>query len=428
MNAPELLIPFRDFAIALAIGALVGIERQKKQAEDPHPGIGGLRTFILFALAGALAAWLADHFAAPWVFVGAGALVTAAVVVGYLVHARSDPDAGLTTEMAAIVVYLLGGTAVVGYPELAVALAIVTSAVLAFKEPLHEAVERIGRDDLYAGLKLLIATFIVLPLLPDAVIDPWGAINPYRMGWLVILISLISLVGYVASRWLGSRQGIPLTGLCGGLASSTAVSISFARRSRERPADESLAGPLAVGLLLSWGVMFARIGVLVAAVRPPLLAALGLPLLLLVALSLALAFALRGRAGAPEEGRELPLRNPFSLMPAVRFAAVFAAVLLAVKLVGSRLSGANLYWVAGLAGLTDVDAITLSLASYARGGGDAGLAARAILIAALSNTVAKLAIVVALGAPVLRRRVGAAAAALFAGIGLCLALQSCLGG
>jgi uncharacterized membrane protein (DUF4010 family) len=423
VNEPELLIPFRDFAIALAIGALVGIEREKKQAEEQHRGIGGLRTFILFAQAGALAAWLADRFSAPWIFIAGAALVTAAVLVGYAVQARRQESFGLTTEMAAIVVYLLGGTAVAGYPELAVALAIVTSAVLAFKQPLHGVVERIGRDDLYAGLKLLIATFIVLPLLPDAPIDPWGALNPYRMWWLVILISLLSLVGYVASRWLGSRRGIPLAGLCGGMASSTAVSISFARRSREGPAGEGIAGLLATGLLLSWGVMFVRIGVEVAAICPELLRALWLPLLLLAALSGALAFASRRPGGAAGEARELPLRNPFSLMPAVRFAAVFAVVLLVVKLAGSHLRGSSLYWVAGLAGLTDVDAITLSLANYVGEGGDVALGAGAILLAGLSNTLAKLVIVLALGAPVLRRRVGVAAAALFAGAGLALVLQ-----
>src|SRR5512139_811527 len=122
-------IPFLDFAIALFIGALVGIEREKKASIGESRGIGGLRTFILFAEAGAVAAWLAERLAAPWIFVGASLCVTAAVLTGYVVHVRANPEAhGLTTEIAAIVVYLLGGTTLFGYPALAVALAIATSA------------------------------------------------------------------------------------------------------------------------------------------------------------------------------------------------------------------------------------------------------------------------------------------------------------
>src|SRR5262249_3127627 len=156
-------------------------------------------------------------------------------------HARAQASFGLTTEVAAVVVYLLGGTVVLGSPALAAALAIATATLLAFKAPLHTLVERIGRDDLVAGLQLLIATFIVLPVLPREPVGPWHALVPYRMWWLVILISTLSLVGYVATRALGSGRGIPLTGLFGGLVSSTAVSLDFARRSRESPGSAPLA-------------------------------------------------------------------------------------------------------------------------------------------------------------------------------------------
>src|SRR4030095_14965546 len=138
----------------------------------------------------------------------------------------------LTPAPVSMSLYLLAGLTTFGHAGLAVALAIATSAVLAFKAPLHASVERIGRDDLYAALKLLIATFIVLPVLPDRTVDPWGALNPYKMWWLVILISGLSLLGYVATRWLGSGRGVPLTGLFGGLVSATGVTLSFARPSR----------------------------------------------------------------------------------------------------------------------------------------------------------------------------------------------------
>ena len=147
--------------------------------------------------------------------------------------AEHDEQHGLTSEMAAIAVFLLGAMAVAGEAELAVALGVVTSAVLAFKQPLHGAVRRLDTQDVFAGLKLLIASFIVLPLLPDTTIDPWQAINPYKLWLLVVLISALSLAGYVAVRWLGSTHGSAITGLAGGLVSSTATTLNFARSSRD---------------------------------------------------------------------------------------------------------------------------------------------------------------------------------------------------
>ena len=415
MESFEFPVPIFDFAIALFIGALVGIEREKKQEFEGERGTAGLRTFLLFAEAGAVAAWLSQERATPWIFLGVGALVTAIVVAGYLAAARARREhVGVTTEIAALVVYLLGGTVLFGHAELAVALAIVTSAVLAFKQPLHESVERIGRDDLYAGLKLLIATFIVLPVLPNRPIDPWGALNPYQMWWLVILISGLSLVGYVATRWLGPGRGIALTGLFGGLVSSTAVTLSLARRSRE-PGGARLADALAVGILLSWTVMFVRIAIVAGLLAPDLLAPIGVPLALLTLVALATAGArqrrIRGSAASAEE--EVPLRNPFSLTAAVRFALLFAAVLLVVAIAQRWAPRSGVVLVAALAGATDVDAITLSLAGSAAGGElDIGLAAMAILIAALSNTAVKLGMTWTLGAPALRRPVAIAGALL----------------
>jgi uncharacterized membrane protein (DUF4010 family) len=312
---------------------------------------------------------------------------------------------------------------VFGHAELAVALAIATSAVLAYKEPLHGVVGRIDRDDLYAGLKLLIATFIVLPVLPDRPLDPWDAINPYQMWWLVILISGLSLVGYVATRWLGAGRGIPLTGVAGGLVSSTAVTLAFARQSRDT-AQRGVADALAAGVLIAWAMSFARVVVEVLAVHPPLLGALALPVsgLAVTAAGLAAASHRRSPRRAAGEAPEVPLRNPFSLSSAIRFALFFAVVLLAVALARRAASGTGLVVVAALAGLTDVDAITLSMAAYARDGGDPRLAARAIVVAALSNSVVKVALVAALGSAALRARIALASGVLVAVAAVLLAL------
>ena len=390
--------PFLQFAIALFIGALIGLEREKKKAAGGKLGIGGIRTFLLFAEAGAISAWLARQHAAPIIFVGAGALVTAMVVYGYREDVRQHPtDYGLTTEMAALVVFLLGGMVLYGHAEVAVGLAIATLAALAWKEPLHAFIHGLDSDDIFAGLKLLIATFIVLPVLPDRTLDPWGALNPYKIWLLVVLISGLSLVGYAAARWMGERKGLAITGLVGGLVSSTAVTLAFTRRSQE-PGGVEIGGPLASGIVLAWAVMFARVGVIAAAVNRDLAWHLVIPLTTLTVLSLVLAWSFgRGVASSAPSSVSVPLKNPFNLTSAIHFALLFTTVLLVVKLGEHYLPARALYAVATVAGLTDVDAITLSMSDYAKATGAVATAATAIALGWLANTAFKCGIVWAVG-------------------------------
>ena len=421
MDLTNDLVDVRNFAIALAIGALVGLEREKRKLAEGNIGIGGLRTFILFAAIGAIAAWLTRELATPWVFVAALVTASIGIVTGYLVHVRSQPDSlGLTTELAGIAVLLLGGMAMVGRPELTVGLAIVCAAVLAYKQPLHGLVEKLGWDDIFAILRLLIASFIVLPLLPDVPVDPWQALNPYKLWLLVVLISGLSLVGYLATRWLGAHRGTALTGITGGLVSSTAVTLSFARRSRDQDGGASV-DPLASGILLAWSVMFARVVVEVLVVYPALVPQVLVPFTAMAIAAAAFALFYYRKGSAQSGERDVPLRNPFSLTSAIKFAAFFAVVLLVVAFVQARFPGEGMYVLAALTGLTDVDAITLSMAQYAAGGGDASTAVGAIVTASLANTVVKGGIVAALGAPALRwRALAGMAAILAAGVGALL--------
>ena len=413
--------PYADFALALAIGALVGIEReQKKRAGEL--GTGGLRTFVLLAEAGALAAWLAGAFAAPWIFGLAGLAVAAVVVAGYWLENRARPDAlGMTTEIAALVVFLLGGMAVQGEARLAVALAIATSAVLAFKEPLHGFVAKLGGDDLRAGLKLLIATFIVLPVLPREAVDPWGVLRPYSMWWLVILISALSLAGYAATRALGARHGLALTALAGGLVSSTAVTLAFARKSRAEPGRSSVEA-LAAGILIAWTVMFVRVLVTTALVHAPLARALALSCGAMALVALLAARWLRKRDTGQPSSPAIDVKNPFSLVASLRFALYFALVQLLVELVRREFPGRGVHAVAALAGLTDVDAITLSMAELARAG-ELGTAASAVLVASAANTLVKLGLAFGLGTAALARALALPTLAVLAAGALGLALR-----
>jgi uncharacterized membrane protein (DUF4010 family) len=390
---------------ALMIGALVGVEREKSKALSGNVGIGGVRTFTLFSLTGALAALVTQALASPLVLVAAVVSVTALTVAGYVVQARSKPGAvGLTTEIAAVTVCLLGAACTTGYPEVALAGGIAVSAFLAYKEPLHGLVSKLGRDDIAAGVKLLAASFIVLPLLPREPIDPWGALVPRSLWLLVILIAALSLVGYVATRALGPERGTAVTGLSGGLVSSTAVTLTFARRSREEGGRSDDA--LAAGTFLAWGVSFARVVVLAALVHPPVAGALVVPFgaMLAVTAGVSLLLLRRARAAAPVGGGAVALRNPFSLLAAAKFGLLFAGVLLLMTIAQQRFPGGGTYVVAALAGSSDVDAITLSLATLARAGETAvPTAAGSIVAAMLSNTLVKCAISAALGAARLRR-------------------------
>lgn len=403
LGAADLLLA-RDFLIALFIGTLIGVEREFSGARE-EPQFGGLRTFMLCALFGALAGALTEDGRLPLLPVAGLLGLVALLVVTTWIEGRSLRRVpGITSEVAAAVTYLLGAAVTLGHPGVAVMLAIATSAVLAFKEPLHSAVRALGREDIVAGLKLLAATFIVLPLVPDRALDPWGALNPFKLWLLVLLIAGLSLVGYVAVRLLGARRGYLLTGLAGGLVSSTAVTLSFARRAREQAGIEDA---LMSGIVLAWGIMFVRVAVEVAVLNLPLLGVLALPLAAMtLACAALLALHHRAAARAARVGGvpDMVLRNPFRLTAAIRFGALFVAILLAVKLAEAYLPPHALFAVAALAGATDVDAITLSLADLARGDVAQGTAALGILAAAWANTAVKLAMVLALGGPALRTR------------------------
>lgn len=403
ISLPATLPVFHNFATALLIGALLGVEREKRKRLGNGASIGGLRTFILFSLLGALGGWLSVELALPWLLIAVIVVVAIIVIAGYAQSVKHDAEAlGMTTELAAMAAVMLGAMVMLGYREMAVALAVTVAAVLAYKEPLHGVVDRIGSDDVFAGLRLLIATFIVLPLLPNQSIDPWDTLNLYSLWILVLLISSLSLAGYIATRLFGSERGILFTGISGGLVSSTAVTLSFARNSRENEAQSSL---IASSILAAWCVMYGRVLVVVLAVNHNILSHLLTALAVMAAVTGAMAWMLyrKNTARFSSAGsKAVELKNPFSLTAATKFALFFALVMLAVKIVSEELSGAGMYLIAALAGMTDVDAITLAMARFALKG-ETGIAVSAIVIAILSNTVVKTIMVAVLGSAELRK-------------------------
>ncbi|MFY9341776.1 MAG: MgtC/SapB family protein [Planctomycetota bacterium] len=410
----------QDFGTALLLGALLGVEREKRNMREGF-GVAGLRSFVLLAQLGAVGGFLGVKLQMPWMLPATLAAATAAVIAGYFAALRQRPDQiGLTTELAAVAACLIGALATTGHREVAVGLGVGTAALLAYKQPLHDLVGRLGWEDVLVGLRLLLATFIVLPLLPDRAVDPWGAINPYKLWLLVLLIAGLSLVGYVATRWLGPGRGIAVTAVAGGLASSTAVTLAMAKQSHEPGA---MPNQLAGGVLLAWSVMFARVLVTAAVVCPVLLPAMAPAFAAMTLACAGAAVVCLRRPGAAVIAPALAVKNPFSLLAAGKFALLFAVVQLVLKLGQEHLPAGSVHVVAALAGLTDVDAITLAMAERARQvPADAGLAVTAIVVACVANTLVKAGMAAGMGKGLGRGVVAGAAIALVAGIVVLLAV------
>jgi uncharacterized membrane protein (DUF4010 family) len=389
------------FGIALLIGVLIGLEREYARQKEEAKAFAGIRTFPLIALLGCSAA-LITELTNAWAFAVVALLVGSLITIAYAFDAR-EGRIGVTSEVAAIVVLICGALCYWNYLDLAAALAVVTFGFLTLKPQLHRVAQRISSEDLYATLKFAIISLIILPVLPNETYGPppFDAFNPYKTWLMVVFISGISFLGYVLIKVIGGRRGIVLTGLLGGLVSSTAVTLSFSERSQDQP---DLARPFALAITLAWTVMFGRVIIEVAVLNQALLRALWLPMAAAMAAGLAFC-AFYYFAQRTDQGSDMKLANPFELGPAIKFGILYAVILVVAKAAQFYFNEAGLYAAAALAGLADVDAITLSMAELAGSGGDIAVptAARAIVLAVISNTLVKGGIALSIGTATLRR-------------------------
>lgn len=397
---------FYRFGVALFIGLLIGLQREYSYDETGKPDektFAGVRTFALMGLAGCSAAFLADLLTSPWVFVVIILVLGTLMAVAYFITA-SGGRIGMTTEVAAVLTLLSGALCYWDELALAVALGVVTTALLSFKIELHGFVERLTREDIVAALKFALITAIVLPILPHEPLGPppFDVLNPYKVWLMVVLISGISFMGYVLFKLVGGRRGIGLTGLLGGLASSTATTLSFAQRSQK---DRQLAKPFALAIILAWTVMFGRVLVEVWVVNRVLLEELWLPIVLAAGAGLAYAVYLYLAPHADDED-DVSVVNPFELRPAITFGLLYAVILVAARAAQLYLGDAGIYFSSILSGLADVDAITLSMAELSRNEDlELSTAARAIVLATMSNTLVKGGIVLTSGSSSIRRAI-----------------------
>jgi len=312
-------------------------------------------------------------------------------------------DTGITTEISALLAFLLGLLCAHGQLQVAAWVAVAMALMLALKEWLHRLARRIESSDVEATLKFAIVTLIILPLVPDQNYGPapLDVLNPYKVWLMVVLISGLNFLSYLLIKVVGAEHGIGIAGLLGGMASSTAVTLGFSQRSRQPGAD---ASALALGILLAWTVMYFRVVIMTGLISGALGLRLAFAMGALCVVSLGACYWLWRRRRAKERGEVKAGDNPFELHEAIKFGLVFGVVVFVANAAQIYLGETGLYLAAGIAGLTDVDAITLAMADLARSDAkNLDVAARAIVIAALANTLVKSGLAAGLGSPELRR-------------------------
>jgi uncharacterized membrane protein (DUF4010 family) len=406
--------------VALAIGLMFGLERGWEFRElHTEQRTAGLRTFGAIGLLGGVVAELAGD--RGQMLIAALALALGIVLAaGYWRESEIDRDVSLTTSVTALVAYSLGALA--GHGELLAASssAVVLTMLLGFRPELHGLVRAIDREELLATFRLLLISVVMLPVLPNRSYGPWAAFNPYDIWWMVVLVAAVSYVGYFATRLMGAERGILITGVFGGLASSTVVALSLARRAAHDLREPNL---LAAGATIASAIMWPRIFLIVGAIDPELAQRLVIPLVAstIVAIAGALWLANRGRKEEKtlaESGEKMTATNPLDLGMAVRFGFILTAIMVAARAASAWAGPSGLLLVAGISGLVDVDAISLSVATMSIHRLAApDVAVSAILLAAAVNTLLKPAMALLIGGAPIGLRFLAASLAMIAACG-----------
>lgn len=385
-----------SLGLACVAGLLIGFEREQSAPERSATGegiLGGVRTHPLLSLIGAVAVLLKQEMGLP-VYLAIFAAVVGLVAVTFVAHVRAGRS-GMTSEAAALMSFLLGSLSMSHVPLAPIdqralfilSLTVGVTLLLSIKRRLHSFVQKVSTEDFFATLKFLLVVVIILPLLPDQTFGPLDVLNPRSIGYMVVLIAGVSFVGYVAVRVRGAGKGMVLTGLIGGLVSSTAVTLASGTRARQEPA---LVGACALAVMAAGTIMVARVLVLAVLVQRALAEVLLVPLgAMMVAGLLVSVWTWRQGMKSGEAEGQLSVVNPFELSSAVKFALLYAGILLLSKAAHTYLGPQAILLAGALAGTTDVDAITLSMARLSGEGLSLEIAGTTVLIAVASNTVVK---------------------------------------
>lgn len=370
---------------ALAVGLLIGIERGWSERDEGEGlRVAGLRTFSLIGILGGLWAVMSEEIGS-WMLFAAFFVVSILIIVGHILESKKSGDLGTTTAFSMMLTFSLAAWAALGYYIPALITTVVVVALLSMKPVLHRWLRNIETEEVYAGIKLLIISVIFLPLLPNEGYGPWSALNPYWIWWMVVLICGISFVGYFAIKHIGNRLGTLVTSITGGLASSTAVTLSLSQFARKHKSKSLFMG----GVMVASSIMFVRVLLEVAVVNRQLLQIVWIPIVVMFFSVLIAGYWLWLRAEKNYVETDLNIDNPFKLGMALKFGLFLVFILVLAEGMKSWLGDQGIYLLSLISGLMDVDAITVSLSRMAMEDLSSNVATLGIVIAAATNTVVK---------------------------------------
>ncbi|MBU3912776.1 MAG: MgtC/SapB family protein [Nanoarchaeota archaeon] len=402
---------FINFLLAIGIGAILGIEREIVHQKKKITDFAGIRTFILIAILGFLLAYITINlFNSFSAFIVGFAAFMILVIASYVILAMKTGRVGATTEITAIITFLLAAIVTLDITKnlrlIAIIIAVIVASLLALKENLHKFARSVQTTEVYAAIKMAIISIVILPFLPNKaytmldipvlreiiaifpktipLIQQINVFNPFRIWMMVVFISGLSFIGYILVRLIGTNRGIGLTSMLGGLVSSTAVTISLSEKSKESKANS----PLAFGIILASSIMFIRVLIEVSVVNNSLLKFLAIPLGAMALAGLVIAFII-SRNSKSEKTKKVEFKNPFALWPALKFGLFFVFILVVSKLLFILFGNSGILIAALVSGLADVDAITITISTLALGSLDAKIAIIGIILAVAANTVVK---------------------------------------
>lgn len=379
----EFIFLLQKIIIVLLIGSLIGLEREHSRAEGSKI-FAGIRTYTLISLLGLISAIISE-FSVIWILPVIFIAFSSLVVASYITSSKNGKVGG-TSEIAALLTFLLGALVYWNLILLAAAAAVIITVFLSLKIQLHNIVGSLGEQDIYATLKMAIITIIILPLLPDKTIDPLKVLNPRLIWLMVVLVSGISLLGYLVIKFYGKNKGLAVTGLIGGFISSTAVAFSFSRKSKIQPA---YSGTFALGILLASSIMFLRIAVIIFLLNLSLASSLWILLLIFSVFGFIISYYYSKRI-VNDSVQLVEVKNPFEIKSALVFGLIFGVILFLSKAAQIYFGNSGIYAASVLGGISSVDAIVLSISKIVNEKISFRIASEAIIIVAATNTIVKL--------------------------------------
>ena len=369
------------FIIALALGFLIGLERESASAERKGKFFAGVRTYTLISLFGFGCAWL-YHLTATFA-IAVGLLVVGALVLVEYMAKQKEGRFGGTSEIAALLTYIIGALALLADVWVSMALGIISTLLLSEKAEIEKYVEKLNKSEFLAVIKFLLITLIILPALPNKDYTQFN-LNPTHIWQIVILVSSIGFVGYFLMKRFGDKVGLWVSGILGGMVSSTAVSIAVGRIAKRDPAQ---SGNALQASILASSIMYVRILIIIWLINQSIIPLIWWKLILLAIIGIIISFMAKSKAPQSSENSVSTLQNPFEIKPAVIFAALFVLLSIITILVRNFLGNVGLLFLSALVGITDIDPFILSLVSKLQP--IETIVVSAIIIAMMSNNIIK---------------------------------------